>query len=489
LPGPARSKLSAAGQRQFSALRYRRCYKAAFAAAFLFFGTLWPTDNSVLSADVGFIPEMGGAFKVDGKNFFYVGREKKLVILNDSLQVVQTLPLLNETATIEFADLDNDGRDELIEISQSAVYLRSMALGVFGEPKSIIREHLALPLYVDNLEHSQLSVDFDHDGYRDFFLPAEGKFIVYHNDRGKAFRRLAILPYKPRGSFTNRLWRNSDLPSNSIRSTVIIPQPIFVDFNRDGILDAAARIDERVYYFLSAKDAKGVKQPFAATSMRIYPMLQQDIYVAYAEFADFDGDGNMDMVYSAVKGLGLNIRIEIQIFRGVDGIPDPAKVTNHSIKGGVFSPLIATLRGKKLLILPTVDTGIGFFANYILRSKISLTLLLLDPLDAEKNPLEKTSMTFDSKDSAIPGFTYGDYNNDGQTDFILGTEIDAITIYGGNGDFSKQEIGKIAAPAFGIFKAIQNTDGTASLFVFMTEKSKAEIKTRVYLARVRLKTS
>jgi hypothetical protein len=47
-----------------------------------------------------------------------------------------------------------------------------------------------------------------------------------------------------------------------MRSTVIIPQPIFLDFNRDGQLDAAARIDERIYYFLSSKKAEGRIRPF-----------------------------------------------------------------------------------------------------------------------------------------------------------------------------------------------------------------------------------
>ncbi|GAB4422499.1 MAG: hypothetical protein OHK0011_01480 [Turneriella sp.] len=427
---------------------------------------------------------MGGAFQSGKTNWFYVGREKKLQLFSNELKPGQLVQLAGDTAAIDFADIDKDGDDDLIEFSQTGVTVRRWQNSSFGAPQQIIRERLALPIYVDNLEQSRLTVDFDADGYTDFFLPAEGRFLVYRNETGTKFTRTALLPYQPRGSFTNRLWQNSDLPSNSIRSTVIIPQPFFLDFNRDGVLDAAARIDDRVYYFLSATK-HGQQHAFAETVLRIYPMPQEDIYVAYAEFADFDGDGNLDLIYSAVKGLGLNIRADLRIFRGRSFIPDPAAMTEHSVKGGVFSPLLADLKGKKLLILPTIDTGLGFFMNYILRSKVSLTMQFLDPLVAKNNPLEKITLTFDSKESAIPGFSYGDFNGDGQTDFILGTETNGITVYGGNPDLAKKEISYIEAPAFGIFKTVRNSKGSFSLFIYMTQRSKAEKKTAVYLAPIR----
>lgn len=429
---------------------------------------------------------MGGAFRTGGANRFYVGREKKLQLFDEDLKPGQLVQLASDTAAIDFADIDKDGDDDLIEFSQTGVNVRRWKNSAFGAPQQIIRERLALPIYVDNLEQSRLTVDFDADGYTDFFLPAEGKFLVYRNETGSRFTRSAVLPYQPRGSFTNRLWQNSDLPSNSIRSTVIIPQPFFLDFNRDGILDAAARIDDRVYYFLSSTK-NGIHQAFGDTVLRIYPMPQEDIYVAYAEFADFDGDGHLDLIYSAVKGLGLNIRADLKIFRGRAFLPDPAAMTEHSVKGGVFSPLLADLKGKKLLILPTIDTGLGFFMNYILRSKVSLTMQFLDPLVVKNNPLEKITLTFDSKESAIPGFSYGDFNGDGQTDFILGTEISGITVYGGNADLEKKEIARIEAPAFGILKPVRNSNGSFSLFIYMTQRSKAEKKTAVYLAPIRTK--
>jgi hypothetical protein len=458
--------------------------KAAICAAFfLAAAALAAETDGVRTAEAGFVPEMGGAFQSGETNWFYVGREKKLQLFSNELKPGQLVQLAGDTAAIDFADIDKDGDDDLIEFSQTGVTVRRWQNSSFGAPQQIIRERLALPIYVDNLEQSRLTVDFDADGYTDFFLPAEGRFLVYRNETGTKFTRTAVLPYQPRGSFTNRLWQNSDLPSNSIRSTVIIPQPFFLDFNRDGILDAAARIDDRVYYFLSST-INGAKQAFAETVLRIYPMPQEDIYVAYAEFADFDGDGNLDLIYSAVKGLGLNIRADLKIFRGRAFIPDPSAVTEHSVKGGVFSPLLADLKSKKLLILPTIDTGLGFFMNYILRSKVSLTMQFLDPLVVKNNPLEKITLTFDSKESAIPGFSYGDFNGDGQTDFILGTEISGITVYGGNPDLERREIARIEAPAFGIFKPVRNSNGTYSLFIYMTQRSKAEKKTAVYLAPI-----
>jgi hypothetical protein len=442
-------------------------------------------QSEVITAEAGFIPEMGGSFCIEGRHYFYVGREKKLLILDDTLKPVQNLNLMTDTAAIDFADVTKSGRESLLEFSQTGVHVRHFEKNGFGNATRIAGERLAFPLYVDNLEQSRLAVDFNGDGFADLFLPAEGKFIVYENKKGQGFTKTAELPYQPRGSFTGRLWANSDLPSNSMRSTVIIPQPIFLDFNRDGQLDAAARIDERIYYFLSSKKAEGRIVPFAETLLRIYPMPQEDIYVAYAEFEDFDNDGSLDLVYSAVKGLGLNIRVDIKIFRGISGIPDPNTVVSHSIKGGVFSPLIAKLNKQKLMLVPTVDTGLGFFINYIVRSRVSLTMQLLHPLNTKDNPLEKTTLSFSSKESAIPGFAYGDYNNDGETDFILGTELDSISVFAGNADLSRKEIAQIKAPSYGIFRTVKRADGVHLLFIYMTQKSKAEKKNAVYLAPIR----
>lgn len=455
--------------------------RAAILAAFLLGTNTQPAESRVLTADATFIPEMGGVFQAGGRNWYYVGREKQLRIFDDKLATAYQVTLGGDTAAIDFVDMNHDGSADLVEFTQRGIAVRIFASGNFSPAKNVIHERLALPVFVDNLEQSRLSVDFDADGLPDLFLPAEGKFLVYRNEGNLKFTRIATLPYQPRGSFTNRLWQNSDLPSNSIRSTIIIPQPFFIDFNHDGVLDAAARIDERVYYFLSSSK-NGRMQPFAETLLRIYPMPQEDIYVAYAEFADFDKDGNFDLIYSAVKGLGLNIRIDVRIFRGKDFLPDPAAMVHHNVKGGVFSPLIAHLGGKPLLILPTIDTGIGFFANYILRSKVSLTLQFFDPLSETGNPLDKTTLTFDSKESSLPGFAYGDFNGDGETDFVLGTEVDGITVFGGNKDLEKKEIARISAPAYAILKPAKTPSGDFVLFIYMTNRSKADKKTSVYLA-------
>ncbi|MCX7632195.1 MAG: hypothetical protein N2Z22_02545, partial [Turneriella sp.] len=172
---------------------------------------------------------------------------------------------------------------------------------------------------------------------------------------------------------------------------------------------------------------------------------------------------------------------------GKNNIPEPAGAIVHTVQGGVYSPLLAEIKGKKILIQPTLDTGIGLFVNYVLRSKVLLTLQFLDPLDEKNNPLEKTTLTFDSRESGIPGFAYGDFDGDGQTDFILGTEINGITIYGGNAQFEKKVIAQLTAPAYGIFKPVRNPDGTHSLFIYMTQRSKAPKKNAVYLVPIVLR--
>ena len=436
----------------------------------------------VLSTDVGFIPEMAGSLRTQHGSLFFVGREKLLVFLNEELHIVTRLAILNETAAIDFADINGDGNDDLIEFTQRCIFVRFYKKNQFGTPQIAVENKFSVPLYVNNLEQTIISVDFDRDGFSDLFIPAEGKFLVYQNLQNGKFKLIQELPFAPKGSFTNRLWQNSDLSSNSIRSTVIIPQPIFLDFNHDHIVDAAARIDDRIYFFLS--DPK-IKKPFVDSILRIYPFDLQDIYVSFAEFADLDGDDQYDLIFSAVRGLGLNIRSEIKIFRGENFIPDPKRSTTHQFKGGVYSPLIIDKRKTKLLILPSVDTGITFFINYVLRSSVTLTLLLLDPFEPQKNPLSSTKLRFSSKDTSLPGFAYADFNADGYTDFALGVDPETIAIYAGNEDFSKDEALRISAPAYSIYKTIHLKDGSSALFIFMTPKSKTEKKTVVYLAKIK----
>jgi hypothetical protein len=153
-------------------------------------------QSEVITAEAGFIPEMGGSFCIEGRHYFYVGREKKLLILDDTLKTVQNLNLMSDTAAIDFADVTKSGRESLLEFSQTGVHVRHFEKKWLWQHDSHCSERLAFPLYVDNLEQSRLAVDFNADGFADLFLPAEGKFIVYENKKGARFHqdRRATLP-------------------------------------------------------------------------------------------------------------------------------------------------------------------------------------------------------------------------------------------------------------------------------------------------------
>lgn len=448
--------------------------------------TLYPlqANTALLESRTQFIPEIGGALRVGRQNWFFVGRGKKLQIFDASLNARTTLDLSADTAAFDFSDIDHDGKSDLIEYSQRGVIVRFFKDQGFLNPQWIIKEELALPSSVENLDQAHLVCDFDGDGFIDFFLPAQGKFFVYQNKGGKTFTKIKTLLYNAHGSFTARLWKNSDLPSNTIRSTVLIPQPQFVDFNGDGVLDVALRIDERIYYFTSQKSGDSI-QPFGQTQLKIYPVYHEGVYISYSEFVDLDKDGKPDLIYSAVRGLGLKVRVDVQIFFAKNGLPDQRYAKHIAVPGGVFSPLVATIDGRKLLMVATVDTGIGFFTNYILRSRISLSLKFYDPLLSMEGALDAVSLSFAAKDSAMPGFAYGDFTRDGQTDFAMGTDKNEITVFEGNKDLTKEVYLRIPAPAFAIFRTVENSDRSLSLFVYMTQKSLEKDRQKIFVIPIK----
>jgi hypothetical protein len=94
-------------------------------------------QSEVITAEAGFIPEMGGSFCIEGRHYFYVGREKKLLILDDTLKPVQNLNLMTDTAAIDFADVTKSGRESLLEFSQTGVHVRHFEKNGFGNATRI----------------------------------------------------------------------------------------------------------------------------------------------------------------------------------------------------------------------------------------------------------------------------------------------------------------------------------------------------------------
>lgn len=458
-----------------------------FLFSFVFTFTAYSRDRKpaaeVLTADLPFIPRHVGYFFAGHELVYYAGNQRQLVFINNSFKKTGYYSFSGDVSAFDFADINRDGLDDLIEFSDDRVFaVYQKSVGVFGTKKLIVEGDFFAPSRVQHIEEMPLGYDFDHDGDFDLLLPAVGHFQFFENDSGE-FTLKKRLSFEHRSRFTDRFWKNSDLRSNYIKSTTYIPRLYFYDLNGDGVTDAYCRVKSNVYYYTSRKNNDGSIEALSRFRLKNYPVSLASEYASLSQVDDLDMDGKPDLIFSVIKGLGLKIRTEVHIFWGGEDLPDAKKHTQLLQKGGFFAPFVVHTPFKKYLMIPTMDLGVSFFATYIIRSRLPVSAILYDIKNRELVEKDYYSLSFEVEGNLLPGFTSGDFDKDDHSDFALGHTLDSLQIYRGNKEMSEELWQTVKVPSYGIFKKVERRGEKDQLLIYLPQSIKKYDRKKLYLLK------
>ncbi|MDH5717147.1 MAG: VCBS repeat-containing protein [Spirochaetia bacterium] len=440
-------------------------------------------EAHVFETTLSFIPETAGSFFSGEDNSYFAVFERTITILNKDFIISSAIRFSKNISAFDFGDINGDGYDDLIEFGPEGVFVRyqNNNSNFIKREKINIKEYFFAPYYTVNVERITLGADIDNDKDFDLILPGVGKFYFFENNLGRYIKK-SVMPFDFISKFSDRVWKNSDRRSNTVRAQSFIPRLYFKDLNNDTILDAYCRTENKVYFYLSQLQKNNI-MPFNQTILRVFPVELSEVYASYVEVDDLNNDNNPDLIFSIIKGLGLKIRTEIFVFWGKNFIPDSSNKTFFIQQGGFFSPLVASFNMKKKLIIPTIDPGVTFFINYIVRRKILINAAFLSIENKQIVEENNVSLSFDAEGSLFPGFTTGDFNADSNTDFVLGHTLREMAIYKGDNSHDVEFWQNINVPSYGILKTVTNPAGKDELIIFLPQVLEEYDRKKIFLVR------
>lgn len=171
---------------------------------------------------------------------------------------VVAIPVESDATAFAIGEFDGDGRRDLVTVTDSVAAVRLMRRDGFEDWDTVVFENV-----------SGLSVaagDWDADGDSDFAVAGRERIEAFRNDGGAAFSRFTLVSRRGKTFYS----------------------AILVDMDRDGFLDLLVGSDVGFHVF---------RYDAAAESGFGPPLVLAEPNGARFKAADFDGDGNPDLLF------------------------------------------------------------------------------------------------------------------------------------------------------------------------------------------------
>lgn len=473
--------------RRFKIKKYSKYFFGRFLAGlafcFLSLNVLQAAEYQKFQADLSFYPQFGGSFRSGPVLHYYAFGSRNFAALNQAFQPIQFFTFSSDTGSVDLGDINGDGYDDLIEVSRTDISVRYQSeKGIFSNPVKILGGYFTSPPGVQYIEQINIAQDVNGDGFADLVVSSDYNYSYYSNHHGvlKKGKNLDC-PYE--STFSNRYWRNSDLRGNRAAIKTYIPSIYFQDLNRDGVQDLYCRYRNLVYYYVSGTNDSGQLTAFANRIIRSYPLNLQSEYASDFFLEDMDLDGKIDLVFAIVSGLGIKIKTDIQIFWGKGEIPDATLSERWTESGGFFTPLLLNNNREKQLLIPTMNLGVSFFVSYILEKKMLVKGKIYSLKDRKFTLVGDHGLSFIAADNLFPGFSVGDFNNDGYSDMALADDYGEIILHYGDTSMSGKKTLSLPMPGYGIIYTIVPNSGRNELLIYLPQKIPGYNSLRIYLVR------
>ena len=481
---------------------------------FLFFLSLgltplWADDSSLFTRNdlrvggeiVGKIYEdVNGDSLIDILVFYKEGEDENLKRMvgyfrQQTGSVFDTIPnqvfeLDKKASVVDLADVDKDGKKELLFLAEDGVYYYSLegesfnlkpiplfsTTGFLSSPEEKV---MIWDFYPELKNKNEMVIVPQKKGYDIWTRPDPKEFVL----NGKLSFKPDISLYGSSGEL--------DQNRGLIHLSYEIPSMIFSDYDQDGKEDILLLDKDQMYVFLSKADGFFQEQADKVVALKAKGKEEEQ----EVKIDDVNGDGIIDLILNESTGdLEKGGKTKINIYLGKKGegfrLDSPHQtISSEKEQSEVwFNDLDKD--GNKEMIMPSWGFSVGSFVKLLFSKSAKFNVYIRSLRENDTYPYlpnremklsVKVSLGSSSDDNQALDFS-GDFNGDGLNDFyFVGGEKVMKFYLGRKGDFfadkPQHEMG-IDIPAGGPKIIDLNNDGKSDL-IFSPKKK--ELKGKIVI--------
>jgi len=339
----------------------------------------------------------------------------------------QTFNLDKKASAVELSDINEDGKKELLFLSEDGVYFYWINGGIFDEKPSLFfsagsflpapeEDVLKWNFCIDTENKGQTIIIPQRKGYEIWTRSGQGEFV----SKGK----LKLKPIISISAGSGQLEQSR----GSIHLSYDMPGLALADYNKDDKTDIVVMQENRIYIFLSKQDGSFGEQADKVLALKAKDKEeeQQDI-----KLDDINGDGAIDLVINESGGnmeKGMKGKMSIYLGKGAEGfsLELPHQVISSEKEASEVSFHDLNKDGKKEMIASSFGFNISSMIKVLLTKSLKFGLYISsleknDIYPKEPNCKMKLSMkvSFDNDNSNNTDLDFtGDFNGDGLNDFF-----------------------------------------------------------------------
>jgi hypothetical protein len=344
---------------------------------------------------------------------------------------------------------DQFAGQELLFLTKQGVSFYPLINNKYSEKPISLISHPAFTTCpeVDNLPITNFVQDWNQDGQEDIAIIDFGKLIIFFGDgKGSFSQKNEIkMDIEPFYLGYDPLDKSND-PTKIPRftATYFFPELNLRDYNGDGRKDLIAVQRDVLYWYRHNEEDKFeplyIKKDL---DIRTEKEKKGEMVNLKMMVEDLNGDGLVDVLINKQKARGLTSLFSlVSIFynkkgQGIPSVPDQIIITEGTAS---VSMVIRDLNhdGRKDIILPSFQFGLGAIIRYFFTKKIKVSFLVYlmgkeghypDKPNLKKNIKFKIDFSGQSNLAVID--PDGDYNGDGINDLVFGTDEDELSIFPG----------------------------------------------------------
>jgi len=327
-------------------------------------------------------------------------------------------PLPDDAGVVDFADIDRDGRTDLVATRRGALwaYLRNGDGTLNPQPRALLRWPSNLPFSREQVFSLPLFRDADRDGRPDVLLPTQNGYDLFCQAEDGSY------PERPDASFPLDYGASLQtlFQGNSLWIHYYVPRPRALDVDRDGVQDLVFADGDTLSFFPfdPGTGAYGPKK-----TVRL-PVRKEGNQFVVSKVDDFDADGFPDALVMRGVQRKVTYTVDSLFYRGGPGLAfRPREELSFHQDRQIIPPWILDLTGdgRKEFVTFTQRLSLNSVVDYFVRNRVTVDVSVHANRDGDFGTepvlVRKVSLKLEEEEGS-PGAVDGDFNGDGRDDLV-----------------------------------------------------------------------